>query len=595
MIGNTVTRVVLICSFLVLLTVACQQADNDAESPLPQMATATPTLRGAGETLRIHYWQAPETLNPHLTRNIKDWDASRITYEPLASFDGAGNLVPFLAAEIPSLENGGVAADSRSVTWKLRDDVRWSDGLPFTGRDVRFTYDFIRGLQDSPSAAAYSDVADVIVVDDHTVRVEFTDVTPDWAAPFVGIQGMILPEHVFARPQNRNVESAEANRMPVGTGPYRVVSFEPQEVLLLGDEMVNTVRIIYEANSRFREDDKPYFSRIELFGGGTPEEALRLVAQAGDVDYAWNIQITSADIERIEQLGNARIILNLGPKVERIQLNQSDPNTVTADGERSNKDIPHPIFGDERVREALTLAIDREAIAQLYLGQPTANILASPTQFASPNTEIRFDPDEARDLLQQAGWVDGDGNGVRENSDGESLRIVYRTTTSLTRTQVQQIVKENLEAVGFEVVLERSAPSVFFDRDPANTRNVSHFYADFQQFFDGNISPDPTSYMETWHSSEIPQQSNDWSGSNYERWQNETYDALLAEVAETVEPDRRAELFIAMNDLLVEEVVVIPLVNLALAAGVSTDLVGIDPTPWDADTWNIKDWELVTP
>jgi peptide/nickel transport system substrate-binding protein len=128
-----------------LFNVAC--GNTTTETVLAPTATptaaATPTGRGAGDTLQLLVWQAPTILNPHLATGQKDWAASRIVYEPLASFDEKGELIPFLAAEIPSLDNGDVAADGKSVTWHLKQDVKWSDGEPFTAADVLFTYQFI--------------------------------------------------------------------------------------------------------------------------------------------------------------------------------------------------------------------------------------------------------------------------------------------------------------------------------------------------------------------------------------------------------------------------------------------------------------------
>jgi len=151
------------------------------------------------DTLKLLLWQGPTTLNPHFAQGAKDQTASRIIYEPLASFDRDGNLVPFLAAEIPSLANGGVAPDGKSVTWKLKQGVVWSDGVPFTAKDVTFTYHYITNpAVGSVNAAVYKPVETVEAIDDHTVKVTFKDVTPGWALPFVGVKGMIIPEHVFA-------------------------------------------------------------------------------------------------------------------------------------------------------------------------------------------------------------------------------------------------------------------------------------------------------------------------------------------------------------------------------------------------------------
>src|SRR5689334_12109659 len=211
---------------------------------------AIPTLANADELpkdeLRLHLWQAPTTLNPHLSPGIKDQTASRINYEPLASFDHDGNLVPFLAAVVPSLDNGGVAADGKSVTWNLKRDVKWSDGTPFTAKDVVFTAQFITDpAVGSSSIASYKSIQDVEALDDYTVKITFKGVTPAWALPFVGVQGMIIPEHVFSQYSNANVSAAPANLAPVGTGPYIAKEFRTEDVLVIGEDVVNTVKIIY--------------------------------------------------------------------------------------------------------------------------------------------------------------------------------------------------------------------------------------------------------------------------------------------------------------------------------------------------------------
>jgi peptide/nickel transport system substrate-binding protein len=270
--------------------------------PTTPTPTPQPTGRGAGGTLRLLHWQAPDTLNPHLTAFNQELEISRLTYEPLASFDSENNMVLFLAAEEPTLDNDGVAADGKSVTWKLRQDVKWSDGEPFTADDVLFTYEFISNeAVNSPSLLLYETIESVEVIDDYTVRINFEQVNPAWAIPFVGLQGSILPRHVFEAYNGANARSAPANTMPVGTGPYRVLEpgIKPQEVLFLGTELIQTVKIVYEPNPFYREEDKPFFRRVELKGGGTASEAARAVLAAGEIDYAFNLQIDPDILDEI--------------------------------------------------------------------------------------------------------------------------------------------------------------------------------------------------------------------------------------------------------------------------------------------------------
>ena len=606
---NTILRFCFVIGSLLWGLAACA---GEPLSPAPTLAptptTAPPTGRGAGGVLRILFWQAPTILNPHLASSQKDWAPARVTYEPLASFDKDGNLIPILAAEIPSLQNGEVAPDGKSVTWKLRSDVKWSDGMPFSAADVEFTYDFIanHAVNGATTFTNYQGIESVKAQDDLTVRIDFQAVNPAWAVPFVGVQGMIIPRHVFEPYNGANAADAPANLLPVGTGPYRVVRFKAEEVLFLGNTLVETNKIIYEPNPYFREPDKPYFSRNELKGGGTVNEAARAVLQAGDVDYAANLQINFQEQPGLASGSKGRLLAPFGAFVERILLNRTDPNRETADGERSSLQFPHPFFSDLRVRQAFAHAIDRAAIASLYgpTGQPATNILVSPPPFESPNTanQYPFDLAKAARLLDEAGWRDTNRDSIRDNGmirqAGEpliTLRVLMQTAASPIRQQTQEIIKGTLNSIQVDVQLTFFDSITFFSSDPAITNTRHHFYADLEMYSTGNRSPDPGAYMRTWICSEIAQKANSWKGLNKERWCDPAYDALYQASTTEIDPARRRQLFIEMNDKLIADGVVIPLVRQADISGVSNTLVGVDLSPWDADLWNIKDWKRSTP
>jgi peptide/nickel transport system substrate-binding protein len=591
---------------VVLLLAACGSSTGQVEEG-PISLDVTPTVtspakqegRGVGGTLRLLYWQAPTTLNPHLTTGTKDLAACRITYEPLASYDSEGNLIPFLAAEIPSLDNGGVAPDGKSVTWKLKQGVKWSNGEPFTADDVLFTYEFVSDPEtDAQTVSAYDAVESVEVIDDFTAKVNFEDVNPAWSLPFVGAAGMILPHHAFEGYSGADALNAPVNQLPIGTGPYRMVppGIKPQEILLLGTDIVKTSKIVYEPNPYFREEDNPFFSRVELRGGGTVGETARSLFRVGDVDFAYNMLLDADLLTELEKEGKAKAVSYFTAKVERILLNHTDPNRATEDGERSSLRFPHPFFSDKKVRQAFSLAIDREVIAALYgrTGRPTANLLVSPSIYRSPNTKYEFVPEKAAALLDEAGWRDTDGDGIRDKG-GVKMSIVFQTSVNQIRQQTQEIVKQNLEAIGVEVELKIIDASTFFGPDPSNPNTRWHFYADMEEYNLGNASPDPGAYMKNWTCDEIVQKSNNWSGNNIERWCNPAYDALYEQSKTEMDPEKLWQLFIQMNDMIIEEVVLIPLVDRAGVHGVSNTLEGVDLTPWDSELWNIKDWRGVSP
>jgi peptide/nickel transport system substrate-binding protein len=568
----------LIAAGLCLLLATGCRPPSDTQVTEPDNTTTAPA---PDDTLRLLYWQAPTILNPHFSSGFKDSEASRITLEPLASFDADGNMVLFLAAEEPTLANGGVAADGTAVTWKLKEGITWSDGTPFTAEDVAFTYDFIINPEvASATAGTYELVETVEALDDTTVKITFTEPNPAWYLVFTGTSGMVLPKHMFEEYNGANGREAPANTMPVGTGPYQVVDFIPGDV------------VVYEANPNYREADTLNFSRVELKGGGDATSAARAVLQTGDVDYAFNLQVEAAVLNQLAEAGQGQVVANFGSLVERIVFNFTDPNRATADGEVSSVEFPHPFLSDRTVRQALALAVDRDTIAQqLYgqTGQATPNFLVAPAPFRSANTSYTYDLEQAAALLEEAGWVDTNNNGTRDK-DGQEMELVFQTSVNPVRQKTQEIVKQSLEQIGVGVELKSTDASVYFSGDPASRETLERFQADIQMFTTGNTNPDPGSYMKTYTCDEITQQANNWSRTNYARYCNPDYDALWQASNTELETEARQVLFIQMNDLLIDDYAVIPVVHRADAVGVSNQLTGVNLTPWDLGTWNIAEW-----
>ncbi len=554
--------------------------------------SAAPSKRGAGDVLRLVYYDAPTLLNPHLSTGIKDLEASRIVYEPLASFDRNGKLIPFLAAEIPSRENGGVAADGLTVTWRLKRGVRWSDGEPFTAEDVKFTYEFIVNPEvQATFAGNYAAVRSIDVIDASTVRVNFKTPTPTWAVPFVGKPGMILPRHVFASYNGPNARSAPANLRPVGTGPYRIVgSIKPQEVLFLGTELVKTNKIVFEPNPYFRDPDKPYFSRVELRGGGTIEQAFRLVLEEGTADYAWNIQIDDARRREMEARGKGNVVVNLGANIYFMPINRTDPTSG------SDLRFSSPIFQDQGVRQAFAHAIDRDRIVREVYGSAAlaeSDYVFVPEEYRSPQHFYSFDLQQAAALLDAAGWHYQNGDKIR-SKDGRPLRVIYQIPVSPTSQRIQQIIAHDLESIGVEVVTDLKDINVFYGTDTANPSSYVRFLADIASWDWINDSPDPVPNLAYWRCAGIPTQANNWAGFNISRWCNPEFDALLERARSELDENKRREMFIKLNDMMVEDVAFIVIARVAQLSAVSKTLLGADLTPWDTDTWNIQDWKRGT-
>jgi peptide/nickel transport system substrate-binding protein len=536
-----------------------------------------PTKRGGGGTLKTLWWQGATLLNPHFAVGTKDQDGSRIFYEPLASWDPDGTLVPILAADVPSVQNGGVAKDGRSVTWHLKKGVQWHDGKPFSADDCVFTWEYIADpATASVNIGTYKDVK-VEKIDGHTVRVVFPKPTPFWADVFVGVRGMIIPKHLFEAFKGDKSREAPTNLKPVGTGPYKFADFKPGD-LVRGELFAN-----------YHMPNRPYFDAIEMKGGGDAVSAARAVIQSGEFDYAWNMQVEDEILKRMEQGGRGRADIVAGGNIEHIQCNFTDP-WKEVDGERSSLKTKHPALTDPAVRQALNLLVDRGSVQEQIYGRTgiaTANFLNQPVRFASKSTKWEFNVDKANQVLEAAGWKRG-SDGIRAK-DGVKLKFVYQTSINAPRQKTQQIVKQAATKAGIDLELKSVTASVYFSSDVANPDTYTHFYTDIQMYTTTMTQPDPELFMRQFLTEEVASKDNKWQGRNITRWRNEEYDKLFHASESELDPVKRAALFVKMNELVIQNVVVIPVVFRPRVAAVSSRL-RVEQSGWDSDFWNLPNW-----
>ena len=545
----------------------------------PKAPSFTPTKRGGGGQLRVLWWQAPTLLNPHFATGTKDQDASRIFYESLAGYDPDGNIVPALAAEVPSVDNGGLAKDGTWVIWKLKRGVQWHDGKPFTADDVVFNWEYVADPATAAvTSGAYREIARIDRLDSHTVKLVFTKPQPFWADAFCGPRGMLIPKHVFEPYRGAKSRDAPGNLKPVGTGAYRFVDFKPGDVVRA------------EANPAYHVANRPFFDALEMKGGGDAVSAARAVLQTGEYDYAWNMQVEDDILRRLEQGGKGRVNIWPTGNPEHIQCNFTDPWTEV-DGERSSVKTTHPLLSDPAVRQALNLLVDRAAVhEQIYgrQGQTSANFLNSPARFYSRNTRWEFNVDKANQVLDAAGWKRA-ADGIREKG-GRRLKMVYQTSINAPRQKNQQIVKQAAARAGIDLELKSVTASVFFGSDPANPDNYPHFYADLQMYTTGVTAPDPQYFMNQFTSWEVSSRANKWQGRNVTRWRNEEYDRAYNAADVEMDPVKRAALFVKMNDLVIQNVVVIPVLWRNGVSASTTKLRGMDLNGWDSTLWRLPYW-----
>jgi peptide/nickel transport system substrate-binding protein len=536
-----------------------------------------PTKRGGGGLLKVLWWQGPTLLNPHFAVGTKDQDGSRVFYEPLAAWDADGNLKPKLAASIPGREDGTLAADGKSVVWKLKQGITWHDGKPFTADDVIFNWEYAKDpATAATTSGSYNEVM-VEKVDQYSVKVMFAKPTPFWADAFVGTRGMMIPKHLFADYMGAKSREAPTNLKPVGTGPYMFKDFKP------GDLVAGVI------NPNYHQDNKPYFDAIEMKGGGDAVSAARAVLQSGEYDFAWNMQVEDEILSRLEKGGKGKVVVSPGGNIEHIQLNFTDPWTEV-DGERASLKTKHPTLSDKAVRQAISLLVDKDSVEKHIYGRTgpaTANFVNNPERFVSKTTKYEFSVDKANDVLEKAGWKKG-ADGIREK-DGKKLKFVYQTSINQPRQKTQAIVKQAAQKAGLDIELKSVTASVFFSSDVANTDTYTKFYCDIQMYTTTMSQPDPEVFMFQFCSWEAATKENKWQGRNITRWQNKDYDDNFKAAQVEVDPVKRAGMLIEANNMAINDYVVIPVVArpgvVAMAGKLNASISG-----WDNNTWDLSDW-----
>jgi peptide/nickel transport system substrate-binding protein len=560
--------------------------DNPTETR-PTVGTEGQT-RGAGGELKLLQWQAVTSLSPLTGGGTKDFLGASLILEPLMSYMPDATVIATLVEEVPSVENGGLSEDLSTVTYKILKDVKWSDGEPFTAKDVVFTWQWIMNPDNASTVIeSYRPIKNAEAVDDHTLKITFNSPTLAWYVPFTGtFGGSVYPGHLWNFDPAKSDVIDTFRQNPVGTGPYVVDSFAEND------------QVIYKINDNYREPNKPFFAKVNLKGGGDAASAAQAVLQTGDYDYAWNLQVEPQILASLADGGKGGLVVVPGTSVERILFNFSNPN-VEVDGQRSEMNTPHPAFADKAVRQAMAMLADRQTMStQFYQGPPgeppTGNALVGIPQYESTNTTWEYSPEKAAQILDEAGWVkDGD---VRKKGDVE-MKFTYSTSINAVRQKNQAVYKKACEDAGIALTLKQVDAGIFFDSAAGNDQTYTHFYNDLEMYTSSPGFSFPTDYMQAWYSGpdrkNIAQKSNGWSGQNYARWTNKDYDALYDEVVKATDPEKAAELFIQMNDMVIDDYVIIPLVQRAadkygIVNTLRNDNVALGP--YESNYWNIANW-----
>jgi peptide/nickel transport system substrate-binding protein len=418
----------------------------------------------------------------------------------------------------------------------------------------------------------------VTKVDDHTVLVSFKKPTPFWATSFVAAEGMIIPKHLFAPFAGAKSRDRADQPQAVGTGPYKFVDFKP------GDIVLGEINKNYHMPNRpvLRHDRAEGRRRRDLGGA-------RRAADRASTTTPGTCRSKTRSSSAWRPAARARSTSSPGGDIEFIQVNITDPwNEV--DGERGSVKSKHFAFSDPKVREAMALLCDKKSMQEFIYGRTgfaTGNFMNNPERFRSKNTKWEFNVDKANAILDAAGWKRG-ADGIREKG-GKKMKFVYQTSINATRQKEQAIVKQAAQKAGIDLELKSVSASVFFSSDVANPDTYEKFWCDMQMYTTTMTAPDAERFMDQFKSDEVSQKANKWSGRNICRYVNPEYDKLNAAASSELDPVKRAAMYIKMNDMVVNDFIVIPLISRPRVRGGNLKLV-TTLSGWDLDFSALQNW-----
>ncbi len=541
---------------------------------IAQPAVSQQPRRGGSVTMALY--QEPELLNRLIATQTAASEVAIFTIEGLLAVAPDGSYIPQLASEVPDRKNGGVSPDGKTITYRLRSGVQWSDGRPLTCDDVKFTWQAIVTPKSGVNTTSgYDEIQAVDCPNPQTVIVRYKQ----FYAPFLSRFGAVLPRHATGDPVN--MTKWAYNRKPVGTGPFMV------------SEWVSGDHITLVRNPNYRVKDQPYLDRIIVRIVPSREVGKQLI-KTGDVDIVWDL--IESDVPELKGASGVKISSAPGPGAERLVLNFADP---TLDGPPADvvKQHPHPILGDPRVREAIELGINkREVTSKLLYGLATVGTNELHIGWARCVTPVStYNPPRARALLQEAGWAPGpDGIRVAKNAryakDGTRLRLKLQTTTgNKLREQAEQLIIEYMRGIGLEFYIENvPSPVLFGSWGSGAFRKHGHFDV---LMYTTNPDVDPQSQVEGYFASwSMPTAQTNGAGFNYARYASPRADDGIKKAASSPDLDaRRAAYCDAMRQIVADRPHIY-LYDRSTMHAYRDRLQGWVQDVWENIGWNAPTW-----
>ncbi|MBI3536858.1 MAG: peptide ABC transporter substrate-binding protein [Chloroflexi bacterium] len=576
--SNPKFRFVGILALFITLFILVQCAPAPTATPAPvapttapaapkPAATAAPPAPTRGGTITMAVWQEPSLLNPALGSQTVLGEVDIFVVEGLTDTDDKGNSFNRLAAEVPTTQNGGVSPDGKTVTYKLRQGVKFHDGSPFTCEDVQFTFTAVSSTTNgSVGASRYKDVDSVTCPDPFTAVVKFKN----FYAPYATLFGYIFPKNSG---KTEDMKNWAYNRKPVGTGPFKV------------DEFVTGDHVTLLRNENYWQTGKPYLDKVIIRIVPSSEVAKQLIKN-GEADVMWNN--SEADIPEVEKMTGVKLSSAARSGGERLILNLVKP------GDPADNKTPHPILGDLRVRQAIAYGVDKKTIIDKLLNGkalPGSSDLNVDPYNCTDIKAFPYDAAKAKQLLDDAGWKPG-ADGIRVK-DGNRLKLKYQTTTgNKLREDSQVLIVENMKAIGVEFFIENQPSALLLGTwDNASPRKRGSY--DIVMY---TTTPDidPHNFMVTYFgSTSIPSPDNQ-GGINYSRWNDSETDKLIAQAGGIPDWPARKDLYCKAAARVVEGASHIYLYQRLKLDSYRDRLQGWVPNGWNNDGWNAENWWLKT-
>ncbi len=519
-------------------------AATTAPTTAPTQAAAGAPKRGG--TVTIAYSQEPPTLNHYIGTTSAMWSINSMVIEGLVTLDADGKFVPLLAEVLPTKENGGVSADGKTITFKHKKGVKWSDGSAFTCDDVVSTWKAVTNKESgAASTVGWTEIDSITCPDPDTTTVAFRNLYAPYLALF---RNPIMPKSAG---DPATMQKWAYNRKPLGTGPFQV------------QEWATADHITLARNPNYREQGKPYLDTIIVKFVPSVDVGLNLL-KSSQVDVMWNL--SEATLPSVAKMTGIKAVSKPSTSSERLVLNLADP-TIDATPDPANH--PHPILGDLRVRQALEYAINKQQIIDALLFG-NATVATSDVHAGWATCDLKpsaFSLDKAKQLLTDAGWIPGpDGirvaKGAKYAKDGTRLRLKYQTTSGdKLREDTQQVVLDQLKQIGVELYIENQPSDVLFGTWASGAVR-RHGQFDIIQFSPNPDIADPHSHMYTYYdSAQMPTATNKGVGANYSRWVNPTADKAIEQAGGILDLTQRHDLYCQAAQLIQNELPVIFLYN----------------------------------